>query len=221
MTTIAQGASANVSLPAGQALSISGIGVASSGFSNASPHALQGNTQIGPFSNARTVSLSATGSALVYSLFMPGGLTVISADAPVDNDGRPDGTLYLSTGVAGVSAKFGGAYESVSGNSGGSSGTGISYSQVVASRSIASADFGTRLDVNSASIVTLTILTDAAGGYSTAPQAPFFAVRQAGAGAPAVGPDSGVTIQNPDSLSFSANKMVGYMWVATNTWLIV
>ena len=65
MTILAAGASASISLPAGQFIQVTGgAGVAQVlNMPGASPIALDGDTKIGPFDSARVVSLSAAAAS--------------------------------------------------------------------------------------------------------------------------------------------------------------
>lgn len=64
-------------------------------------HVIAGQRQtFGPFNRAAQVLyLTAGTSALVYEapMAVAAPLVVVSSAAPTDNDGRPDGTIYIQT----------------------------------------------------------------------------------------------------------------------------
>jgi hypothetical protein len=53
---------------------------------------------VGPFTQPSDVALLAGPTAMSYSVFPSGPqVMVVSPDAPVNADGRPDGTIYIQT----------------------------------------------------------------------------------------------------------------------------
>jgi hypothetical protein len=101
MTTIVANTTTSVVLPAGQVLRVSGQGSAQ--VSPAAPASIAGSiypfkaaeSAIGPFTSDVTIIMSAGAAGASYNLGLPLGPIVMSTDAPSNNDGRPDGTIYI------------------------------------------------------------------------------------------------------------------------------
>lgn len=101
MPSLSAGSNTSVSLAAGYTLSASGA-YGSMQVAPPNPGPLVSITpagaSVGPFSSAVTVNLTASGAGIVYSVNLPPQVAVVmSSAAPVNNDGRPDGTIYIQT----------------------------------------------------------------------------------------------------------------------------
>lgn len=99
-TTVAQGASATVSLPAGSNIAVTGTGFAvmGPGRLQGTQYGLLGSTKVGPFDAAQTVYLTATTTALSYDI-APGfaaALPVITQRSATT--GAPSGLIDPATG---------------------------------------------------------------------------------------------------------------------------
>ena len=91
-TTVAQGASATVSLPAGSNIAVTGTGFAvmGPGRLQGTQYGLQGSTKVGPFDAAQTVYLTATTTALSYNV-APGYASAGPVVTPRNSAGEPSG----------------------------------------------------------------------------------------------------------------------------------
>lgn len=106
MPTITE--STSITLTAGQAISFSPVGVGSvlvdEGGRNLTFAIGQQEVQLGPWATDVVLKITVTDDSLVYTLDADGSFAppavVISTDAPVNGDGRPNGTIYQQTGVA-------------------------------------------------------------------------------------------------------------------------
>lgn len=98
MPTITAGTSPLVTIPRGSTMRVTGTGLATLMGSARSNQVVSIVTKaaIGPFDSAQDVSMYAT-TDLVYSFDADMGFLVVSASAPNNNDGRPDGTIYIQT----------------------------------------------------------------------------------------------------------------------------
>lgn len=102
MTVIAKWAHADVVLSPGQVLRVS---TASSATVKSEFGATVGATTVsastqdfGPFAVPTKLSVAAVGGRAQISTVAPDlRALVVSSAAPVDNDGRPDGTIYIQT----------------------------------------------------------------------------------------------------------------------------
>lgn len=119
MATVTAGNSATVTLSAGQVLIVSTAGEAAvdirSGITGAgfsSQRVVASAIQFGPYPTEGTLRVRAVSGDATYDAQTVGalsGLVVVSEVDPVDNDGRPDGTVWLFGGQYRI--KRGGKYQ--------------------------------------------------------------------------------------------------------------
>ena len=105
MATVTAGNSATVTLTAGQVLIVSTAGEAAvdirsgiTGAGFASQRVVATARQLGPYPVDGTLRVRAITGDATYDAQAAGalsGLVVVSEADPIDNDGRPDGTLWL------------------------------------------------------------------------------------------------------------------------------
>ena len=104
MPTISSGAAAEVTLAAGSALVVSTAGVAivdrrpwQTGAGSASMTLTNSGQKFGPFDVPAAMRVRAISGDAAYSTetTSPVVAVVVSDAGPVDDDGRPDGTLWL------------------------------------------------------------------------------------------------------------------------------
>lgn len=105
MATVNAGSAATVTLTAGQVLIVSTegeaavdirSGITGAGFS--SQRVVAGVAQFGPYPQAGTLRVRAVSGAATYdaqSIGALSGLVIVSESDPINNDGRPDGTLWF------------------------------------------------------------------------------------------------------------------------------
>lgn len=101
MATLAAGASTTVTLAAGDKITVASGAIQS--MIGPGPRAnqqrlLTAGGQLGPFDRSQAVYLTALSDAVYSSgTQTTSPLIIVSASAPVDADGRPDGTVYIQT----------------------------------------------------------------------------------------------------------------------------
>lgn len=99
-TTVAQGASATVSLPAGSNIAVTGTGFAvmGPGRLQGTQYGLLGTTKVGPFDAAQTVYLTATTTALSYDIAPGYGAALPVITQRSASTGAPSGLIDPATG---------------------------------------------------------------------------------------------------------------------------
>jgi len=103
MPTVTAGNSERVTLPAGDAMVISTTGEAVFSPVSGLPGSRYSNTQVrqttvfGPYSDEAVVDVVAKEGDATYTIqvLYPFAGAVISSSDPLDDDGRPDGTLWI------------------------------------------------------------------------------------------------------------------------------